>query len=88
MIDKFLWHISVPTNEQLLEEKKIGAKFQIGISNTEVYRSNGYENMAKSTQRVMLKIFIHIYLIGYLKFLSGCYKLNENNFEVPHNSVN
>ena len=70
---------AVPTNEQLLSEERIGAKFQIDSLKTEglvrVY-TDRRTDIAKSTQLIMLS-FIQ-YLSSFIEsstFPSGCYKL-------------
>ena len=63
--------LAAPPNDQLFGERKICAKFQIDISKTEglvrVY-TDGQTNMAKSTQLVMLIIYVYI-LWGLRRFL-------------------
>ena len=70
----------IPTNGQLLEEKKTCAKLLLDISKSEwlihVY-TNRQMDMAQTTQLIMLIIQIHIYFTRSPKFLSGCYKLRD-----------
>ena len=67
---------AVPNNEQLLVEKRTGAKFQIDISKTEglglvrMY-TDRQTDIAKSAQVATLIVYICIYFIRSPTFSSG-----------------